>query len=432
MKPNFIPPTAVVVRAFTVSVCLLGLGTLADESQRSSFKFDFGPGKVAPGYTQVLPKDIYRPEIGFGFEPGPALRAMDNGEDALRGDFVTSDKPFCFSVAVPDGNYKVTVTLAGPDDGSATTIKAELRRLMLEKVRVAKGEFATRAFTVNVRTPKIAGGGAVSLKPRERTSEFRAWDEKLTLEFNGSRPCLCALEITRADDLPTVYLLGDSTVCDQPLEPWNSWGQMLPRFLTADVVVANHAESGETIKGSLGARRFDKVFSTMKTGDYLFLQFGHNDMKDQAPDALATYRSNLKRLVAETRRKGGTPVLITSVERKNGVEQTTLGNYPATVREVAAEEKTALIDLNAMSRDFYKALGPEKLGLAFQDGTHHNNYGSYELAQCVVQGIKSSNLDLAKFIVDDFKGFNPAHPDPVENFTLPPSPGAPGAQPLGN
>ena len=79
--------------------------------------------------------------------------------------------------------------------------------------------------------------------------------------------------------MPTVFLLGDSTVCDQPAEPWNSWGQMLPRFFKPEIAVANHSESGETVADSLRAQRFEKIFSLMKPGDYLFVQFGHNDMK---------------------------------------------------------------------------------------------------------------------------------------------------------
>src|SRR5438874_4063748 len=80
------------------------------QSGKTSFKFDFGPGKLAPGYRQVLPTDIYAKERGFGFEPGAALSGVDRGDpDALRGDFITSDKPFYFSVALPEGNYKVSV-----------------------------------------------------------------------------------------------------------------------------------------------------------------------------------------------------------------------------------------------------------------------------------------------------------------------------------
>jgi lysophospholipase L1-like esterase len=348
-----------VVLAMTAGACA--------QVEKTGFRFDFGSGKIEPGYIQVLPDTAYSPEIGYGFEPGTQITAIDrSADDALKGDFCTSDKPFYFSVKLPEGNYKVTVTFGDQAGESATTIKAELRRLMLENVRTTKGTFVTKTFVVNTRIPQISDGNQVRLKPREKTSEWPAWDDKLTLEFNGARPCVCALVITRDDNVPTIYILGDSTVCDQPLEPWNSWGQMLPRFLKPDIVVANHAESGESIRSSLGAGRVKKVMSIIKPGDYLLVQYGHNDMKDRSPNALATYKSNLKQLVADTRAKGATPVLITSMERKAGVENDTLGDYPETVREVAKEENTALIDLHAMSKVFYKALG-ENIDRAFQD-----------------------------------------------------------------
>jgi lysophospholipase L1-like esterase len=419
----------------TFSLCAAALFCViapAFAANNAPLQFDFGPGKVAPGFTQVIPTDVYSKETGLGFEPGATLQSIDRGgSDSMRSDFCASEKPFYFSVALPEGNYKVTVTLGDSQGASTNTIKAELRRLMVENAQTAKGQFITRSFVVNIRTPKIPGDGEVKLKSRERSTEMWAWDEKLTLEFNGARPCVCALKIVRADDVPTVFLLGDSTVCDQPKEPWNSWGQMLPRFFNSKIAIANNAESGETLKSSLGAKRLDKVLSVMKPGDYLFIQFVHNDMKDHAPNALEVYKSNLKKFISGARKKGGTPVLVTSMERKAGVEHDTLAGYPDAVREVAKEENVALIDLNAMSKILYKALGAN-LDKAFQDGTHHNNYGSYELAKCVVQGIKNDKLDLAKYISDDFKGFDPAQPDSVEKFKMPASPGATGDRPLGN
>ena len=389
---------------------------------QTSFKFDFSGGQAKSGWIQVSPANFYSAGTGFGFEPGAKMTFENRGVPSL-----TSTSPFYFSVKLPEGNYRVTALL---DEGSVTTIKAELRRLMLEHAQTAKGKTATRTFIVNVRTPKISETNHVHLKTRETTTEIWDWDEKLTLEFNGANPCITKLEIEKADVL-TVFLLGDSTVCDQPAEPWNSWGQMLPRFFKPEIAVANHAESGETIRSSLGAQRFEKVFSLMKKGDYLFVQFGHNDMKDHATNALATYKANLKKVVARTRELGGTPVLVTSMERKGGVERDTLDGYPDAVREVAKEENCALIDLHAMSRTFYRALGVD-VGKAFQDGTHHNNYGSYELAKCVVEGIKQAKLPLAKFIADDFGNFDPAHPDSVASFEMPVSPMVSKEKPLGN
>src|SRR5205807_4545202 len=129
----------------------------AKDTNETNWKFDFGPGKVAPGYTQVLADTVYSKELGNGFEPGAKVTCLDRGgKDALRSDFCTSNQPFYFSVTLPEGNYDVTVTLGDAQEETTTTVKAELRRLMLERVKTARGKFVTRTFTVNVRTPQIA------------------------------------------------------------------------------------------------------------------------------------------------------------------------------------------------------------------------------------------------------------------------------------
>jgi lysophospholipase L1-like esterase len=401
------------------------------------YRFDFGPGKVEPGTTKVVPGMAYSRERGFGFDLGSAVTGVDRGgTDALRGDFCTSERPFFFSVALPEGNYNVTVTLGDPTDPTVTTVKAESRRLMLEAVRTEPGGFATRTFTVNVRTPKIPSGGEVRLKDRERG--VLHWDEKLTLEFNDARPCVGALEVAPADDAVTVFLVGDSTVTDQTREPWNSWGQMLPRFFKPGVAVANHAESGESLKSSAGARRFDKVLSALRRGDYLLVQFGHNDQKQRGPGvgAFTTYKADLEKLVADARARGGIPVLVTPVNRKTfddaGKVVNSLGDYPEAVRQVAREQGVPLIDLHAMSRSLYEALGPTGAARAFVDGTHHNNYGSYELARCVVEGIRRLPLDLARSLADDVPPFDPSRPDPPDSFRVPASPDRTATAPEGN
>jgi lysophospholipase L1-like esterase len=415
--------------------------TSAAQTSMANLKFDFGPGKVKPGYRQVLPANVYTKELGYGFEPGSQVTCFDRGGgDALRGDFCTGDKPFYFSVALPEGNYNVTITFGDRAGETTTTVKAELRRLMLEEVRTARGRFETRTFTVNVRTPRIASGGEVKLKDREKTMEAWAWDEKLTLEFNNARPAVCAIEITKADDAPTLFLLGDSTVCDQPREPYNSWGQMLPRFFRNGIAVANHAESGESLRSSLGARRLDKVLSLMRPGDYLFIQYGHNDEKERGEGvgAFTTYKASLKRFVEEARGRGATVVVVTPMQRRTfdpaGKITNSHGDYPEAVRQLARELKAPLIDLHALSTPFYEALGPEESKKAFApgDGTHHNNYGSYELARCVVEGIKANRLGLVKYLSKDVRSFDPSRPDPLADFKIPPSPLNTEIKPLGN
>jgi lysophospholipase L1-like esterase len=378
--------------------------------------FDFTGAASREGVVSVAKDTAYSKERGYGFEVNPGSTSDTNAAKL-------------FSIAVPEGNYDVTLTFGAADAATTNTIKAESRRLMLENVVTRPGEFVTRTFTVNVRGPQIPGGDRVRLKERERG--VLHWDEKLTVEFNGTQPRVAKLTLKPAPEATTVFLLGDSTVTDQPHEPWNSWGQMLTRFFQPGVAVANHAESGESLKSSLSAKRVAKVLATVRSGDYVFVQFGHNDQKDKATNALALYETNQRHLLREVRAKGATPVLVVSMERKGGLKGNTLAGYPDVVRRLAAEEQVALIDLQAMSLALYRALGPD-MDLAFQDGTHHNNFGSYELAKCVAQGIRDNQLPLGQKLASDFKGFNPAEPDAPGSFFMPPSPVRSDLKPDGN
>jgi lysophospholipase L1-like esterase len=386
-------------------------------------KFDLSTGKA----------EWYSAGRGYGFEEGATLKAGAGS--------TTCEKPPCyFSARVPEeGNYRVTVTLGDGEAATVTTIKAELRRLMVEKVETRPGEFVQRAFLVNTRTPGIAGGGEVRLKDREKTSEVWAWDDRITLEFTNAHPAVSAIEIEKAD-VPTVYIAGDSTSTDQSREPFNSWGQMLPRFFRPQIAVANHGESGESLRGFIGERRLAKVMSIIKPGDWLLIQMGHNDQKEKGEGvgAFTTYKESLKQFIAQTREKGATPVLVTPMNRMTfdaeGKVTNSLGDYPEAVRQAGAEEKVAVIDLNAMSKLFYEALGPKDAVKAFADGdsTHHSNYGSYELAKCIVQGIRDGKLGLAKYLAEDAAAFDPAHPDPLATFAIPAEPRGAAQKPYGN
>ncbi len=412
----------------------------AEESaaQKTSFRFEFGCEKKADAVI-VSATDVYSKERGYGFEPGATI----SDRNFVTRGYCTAEKPFYFSVAVPEGNYRITVTLGGAEE-TDVTVKAELRRLMLENVLTKPGQFEKRSFTVNIRTPIIAGGGAVRLKaPRETTDEAWAWDDRLTLEFNGKNPSLAGLTIEKVE-APTVFLLGDSTVCDQSKEPYASWGQMLPRFFSQDVAVANHGESGETVRSATSAHRFDKVIDDMKPGDYVFIQFGHNDMKSKDTKALQTYKETLVNWVKKIKEKKGTPVLVTPMNRHSfdgDKVVNTLGDYPKTVIAVSDVEQVQLIDLNAMSKTLYEALGPKGSIQAFKhdsgenpkfDPTHHSPYGAYELAKCVALGIKRSDLELAEYLSEEISAFDPSKPDSVNDFAVPPSPIFTNQRPLGD
>ena len=404
----------------------------------TDFKFQFGAANAMPGYTLVPPSQIYSKEIGYGFEPGATLTAVANA--------VTSAQPFLFSVAVPEGNYRVTVTLGDPTADAITTVKAESRRLMLERVRTAAGKFETRTFTVNVRTPKISNGDEVNLDSREMNltthkAISRDWDDKLTLQFSDSHPAVSAIAIQKVDDAVTVFITGDSTVTDQPGGAITTWGQNITRWFTSDVAVANHAESGETLKGFLKERRWEKLLDSVHQGDYVIIEFGCNDSKKSGPqniypnqdfsetyvDAGTTYKELLKQFAADVQKKGAFPIIASpSARRQDSKKPGSLQAYADAAIAVAKEINVPSIDLNSFGVELNDALGADSPKL-FNDQTHPSEYGGYLQSKCIALGIKQDNLPLAKYIVDDLGDFDPQHPTPLlANFNLPPDAGGRG------
>jgi lysophospholipase L1-like esterase len=414
---------------------LTALGAFAAEP--ASRRFVFGTGRITAsiGYTAAR---------GFGFEPGAAVQDVVG--------CCAATQPFFFSVDLPEGDYRVKLTLGDPAGESHTVVRAESRRLMLEPVDTARGRLITATFLVHLRTPQIPGGGTVRLKPREIGALH--WDRRLTLEFNGSRPCVAALEIAKAEDAITVFLAGDSTVTDQQLEPYAAWGQMLPAFFGPTVAIANHAESGESARSFVGERRHDKVMSMLKAGDYLLIQFGHNDQKAGVAHLTEAggYKDILRRFVADARAKGAHPVLVTSMERRNfdpdgKLIMPSLEGYPQATRDLGVELGVPVLDLNARSIAFYEALGPEEAKRAFvhfpagsfpgqdkalADDTHFTAYGAYELAKCVVEEIKARVPALAAHLRPGIPAYDPAHPGRFSDWHLPASPPKPIVKPEGS
>lgn len=417
----------------TLLACLICCATVAAED----FKFAFGVGRAEAGYTRVTPQTQYASKRGYGYLDPPA-----------------AGKPAIFAVDVPEGNYDVTVRFGDASAATSTTLKAESRRLIVLGLETKPGQFETCTFTVNVRKPAISSGGEPMLNGREKGPPVAPdWDDHLTFEINGARPGVASIEIKPAKDVVTVFIAGDSTVTDQAHEPYAGWGQMLPRFFEQGVAVSNQAESGLALRSFERQKRLDKVLSMMKPGDYFFIQFGHNDQKDKAAGAgpFTTYKASLTHFVEAARSKGGIPVVITPMERRrwNGNEPSaTLAEYAEAARQVASEERAPLIDLNAMSLKFYAAMGPEKSTQAFvhypantypgqdkalHDDTHHNSYGGYELARCVVEGIKANVPDLAAHLRKDVGAFDPSRPDAPDQVAIPASPvSGPTEKPAGS
>jgi len=415
-------------------------------------KYDFGTGEVAPGYTKVTAIDTYTDTKGYGFDYGTNALAIDRGGmDALTGDFCTGFGSVFFSSKLPQGNYKVTVTLGDKLKSTITTIKAESRRLMVEKVQTDPGQFKTVSFNVSVWDSIIAGNKKVKLKPREFNSPD--WDNKLTLEFSNNYPCIDAITIEPLSNPIQVFLMGNSTVTDQDLSPWASWGQMFPAFFDENkVVVSNMAASGATLRSTLGRKRLDKVAAMLHKGDYVFIEFAHNDQKKgSGEEAYTTYNKYLKIFADTVRNHGAIPIFVTSTNRRNfdksGHVINTLGDFPDAMRKEAKKEDVALIDLNKMTKILYEAYGDQgsrKLFVQYpvgsfpgqdkqlEDNTHFNDFGAYELAKCMVEGLKKSNLPLRKYLKQDLPVFDLRHPDDFNKWSLPVTPMFSEIKPYGN
>jgi lysophospholipase L1-like esterase len=221
-----------------------------------------------------------------------------------------------------------------------------------------------------------------------------------------------------------VWMIGDSTMANYETSraPLAGWGMPFVHFFDSTVIVDNRARGGRSTRTFISEGRWQLIADSMQEGDYVLMQFGHNDeakeerYKDRytpVPD----YKTNLIRFITETRHKKANPVIITPVTRmrfdKEGIQQETHKEYTTAAREVGNEYKVPVIDLDARSRELLQKLGPVNSKLLFmqldslehpnypggqKDNTHFNDYGARIIAQLVLVEIKKLNLELAERI----------------------------------
>lgn len=218
----------------------------------------------------------------------------------------------------------------------------------------------------------------------------------------------------------TLYLTGDSTVSNytEARAPRAGWGQMLPKLLAPSIQVVNAAASGRSTKSFINEGRLTKVDERIGTGDYLFIQFGHNDEKsDEArhTEPYTTFKENLKQYINTARSHQAHPVLVTPVQRRSfneaGEFMDTHGEYPSAMKQLAAELNVPLIDLASKSRALLESLGPEPSKKLFlwlmpgehpnypdgeQDDTHFSEYGALEMAKLIREGCRELGLPFAR------------------------------------
>ncbi|MFI1772056.1 rhamnogalacturonan acetylesterase [Thalassobellus citreus] len=222
----------------------------------------------------------------------------------------------------------------------------------------------------------------------------------------------------------TIYTIGDSTMANKKnpeTNPEHGWAQVLPQFFNKNAVIDNRAKNGRSSRSFIGEGRWDSILKTLKKDDYVFIQFGHNDQKFKSPDRYTNphtgYRHNLIKFIEETRAKGATPILFSSIVRRNFNEHGTLidthGEYPLEVRLVALEYNVPFVDLQYLTEVLemsYGVEGSEKLHLHFEPGenpyykkgkhddTHLSKLGATEIAKLAVSELKKKVPSLSKLM----------------------------------
>jgi DNA sulfur modification protein DndE len=228
-------------------------------------------------------------------------------------------------------------------------------------------------------------------------------------------PCFAA-------ENPRIYTIGDSTMCNYPLDgALRGWAMALGDHFIDPAMVHNHATSGRSTKSFIDEGRWDKVMAELRAGDFVIIQFSHNDEKKEDPkrytDPATSFRDNLRKFIRETRSKNATPILATPVSRRKfdaqGKLQLTHGAYPDAIRAVAKEEKVPLIDLEKSTFAWLQATGDEpskkffmwfepgehpKVPEGSKDNTHFREAGAKAVAQLAVDEIRAKKLPLAKWL----------------------------------
>ena len=310
----------------------------------------------------------------------------------------TGTSPIICTLPTPNGNYDVSVEVGSATSAATSQVSAETRHYAGPAVTTAAGAYSLQSFTVNVRQEQHDGGQSAPANV-------------LDLMISGASPKLHGLGFRAAPSSVTIFIASDSTVCDWVATNTSAgapdqagWGQELSMYLKPGIAVANYADSGETAS-SFYTKFFPPARTAMKAGDYLFIQFGHNDQKN-ATD-VANYKTNLMKYVTDARAKNVTPVIFTPVSRSSGSAAAPgFNGLDQDARDLAAAQKVALVDLTALSRAYYTTV-PNKAAL-FIDGTHFHEIGAIGVA-----GERSQFLQLGDGAFGIERG---AHAKMVENL----------------
>lgn len=366
--------------------------------------FDLGSGATAPGAIRLDATSAYSAEQRYGFVDVAQVTATDRGtEDATRSDFVTVGDTELV-VDLPNGDYRVDLIAGDATDATDIAIGVEQIAKVQPTVRAA-GQFLEMSFDIALV------------------------DGQLNLDLSGAAPKLNGLVITEttprtAAPAPTVWITGDSTVQSYTADyaPQAGWGQMIDRFLSTDVTVENKSIGGRSSKNFISQGRLDEILRQIRPGDYLFVQFGHNDNTQGVDDRYAApddYLEYLRTFVDGAAQRGATAVIVTPVSRRSFDAATGKFNvsFPAYIdagARLAEQTGTPLVDLATSSRAYLDEIGPEASTSVFlhvpagvypgrptgtADDTHFQEYGAIQMARLVATEVATLDVPLADEVV---------------------------------
>lgn len=310
------------------------------------------------------------------------------------------------------GNYDVTLRLGDAEKPTSNFVKFMGRRLASDRINLAAGEFTNFTFTARVPGPYTAKNDGSNL------------ELILSLFTDGKEVAVPEPTVVRNDSAPTIWLCGDSTVTDQKSEPWGSWGQILPAFVKPGWACVNFARSGLAMCTFESDGRLNRILEGMKAGDWVIVQFGHNDQKREGEEPENGYTRRYGEWLAKFQEKGAHLVVVSPCERRRFDEKTgehqekTLEGYANAARAFAEKNNLPFIDLNDITYRMHGKLG-EKATRPLQvynkgrfDNTHHTIFGAYVNARIVaselakVAGISGAIREEAK----TYDAMNPVNP----------------------
>lgn len=348
------------------------------------FNYSFVPALVG----------LYDMEQGYGFAAAPAGSKNEELKDSWPGDYFSPAVPSLL-MDVPNGNYTVTLEIGSPDTSAVTTVREGLGRIRLLEVKTEPGEITTRTFAVHVE------------------------DGILKLALGGAATSVRKVTVSRVSSIPTLFLAGDSTVTDQASGqfPYTGWGQMIGLYLGEEIAVANHARSGRSARTFIEESRLLRIAKRLRKGDFLLVQFAHNDEKETEEGAgpFTTYQHYLKQYIDLARSAGAYPALVAPMHRRffeeDGSIRNTHGDYIEAMRQLAGREAVPFVDLASFSKAYFEELGEARSKQVFlwaepgqyanlpegaEDNTHFSEAGAIEMARLVAKGIQQAEADKLK------------------------------------